>query len=72
MQMMATVACSFAALLLVVSCFTNRVDASGMPRLPAFVQHIQLVQAGAWGLLIYAFFQMLAFAIIAGIKSSCE
>lgn len=42
------------------------------PLVPDALQRLELANAGAWGLLSYAALQLLAFAVVAGIKEECE
>lgn len=42
------------------------------PLVPDALQGLELVNTGAWGLLCYAATQLLAFAIVAGIRDECE
>lgn len=42
------------------------------PLVPIALQRVELATTGAWGLRCFAAIQLLAFAVVAGIKEECE
>ncbi|CAB1105005.1 unnamed protein product [Ectocarpus sp. CCAP 1310/34] len=68
-QYLATVVCSCAVVALALATMIERPVGSLVPDV---LQRQELVKTGAWGLLCYAATQLLAFAVVAGIKEECE
>ncbi|CAM9380990.1 unnamed protein product [Ectocarpus sp. 13 AM-2016] len=64
-QYLATVVCSCAVVALALATMIERPVG---PLVPDVFQRQELVKTGAWGLLCYAATQLLAFAVVAGIK----
>lgn len=68
-QYLATLVCSCAVVALVLATVIERPVG---PLVPDALQRLELVNIGARGLLAYAAMQLLAFAVVAGIKEECE